>query len=156
VWSVTAVDVGGWVEQADTTFPEPPADGKRYGRLRAVDATVGGWSEIPAAGIADLTGATVAKFYVREALTATSGKWTEFTPGIAAPTDPTGLKKYIRTATAWEEFNVYTLSVQAVPVAAGTTAVDLRTNQVVLVDHTTNTNKVINFTNPPATGRAQT
>lgn len=153
VWRVTAVGTGAWAEFTPPAFPEPTADGKNYGRARANGQTNGAWVEIPAPGIADITGATVGAFYVREATSTTVGKWTLFA-GLVSPT--TAGKKYLRTSTAWEEFNTYTLLVQKVLDVAATTAVDLRTNQVVRVLNNTNTAKVINFTNPPDVDRAQT
>lgn len=153
VWNVIAVDSGGWAEYVPFTFPEPTADGKSYNRRRATGQETGAWVEAAAPGIADITGATAGRQYVRQATSATTGTWVEFA-GITGPTE-TG-KRFIRTSTAWEEFNTYSLSVQSVGQAAATTAVDLRINQVIEVDHRTATNKIINLTNPPTAGRAQT
>lgn len=153
VWTVTAVNTANWVEFTETPFPESPADSKLYGRQTATGASVGAWLPIPA-GVSDVTGATVGKFYVREALTATTGKWTEFA-GITGPT--TAGKKYVRTSTTWEEFNTYTLLVQKIADVAATVTVDLSVNQVVRVQNkATGVAKIVNFINPPALDRAQT
>lgn len=155
IWRVSAVDTGNWVEYTPQPFTESPSDGLQYGRTTTVGG-VGSWTRIPAAGIAELTGATIGRQYVRQATSATTGTWVEFA-GVTAPVDASGLKRYVRTSTAWEEFNTYSLLIQSA--AAGTTAIafNLGTSQVLSVDNTgAATAKTITLSNFPINGRAQT
>lgn len=148
---IVAVGEGEWVEFEERPFPETPPNGKQYGRTTAVDQTVGTWTEI-VKGAPQISAATVGKFYVYEALTAATGKWTEANY-VASPTDAG--RKFVRTSTAWEEFNTYTLLVNATT-GTGNVTLDLNTHQVATVDNNTSATRVVNMTNAPANGRAQT
>lgn len=150
--TITSVGVGTWVEYTPTPFPEPSANGKVYGRSVAVEQTVGSWVEIPA-GVTEISGATIGKKYVYEATSATKGVWSE---AKYIETPATAGKKYVVTSTGLEEFNTYTLAAQVDVTTSGALTMDLRTNQVMTMVNTTVGARTINFTNPPANGRAQT
>lgn len=151
VREATSTTAGKWIELVIPTFQEPPSDDKAYTRTTTA-AGVSSWT-LAKEGISDIAGATIGDLFVREATAATVGKWTKFTP-LTSPA--TANKRYVRTSTAWEEFNTYTLLAITTTEATAVQAVDCQANQIAFVVNKTAAVKTVNFTNPPTTGRAQT
>lgn len=172
---------GEWVKITfPENFPEPQANGKVFGRTRAVGQTNGVWAEIVIPeGIKDLTSRDN-KQYVRSFETADSApKWKEVTipaagieeapvvPGTlylrsgenknwtlytAGIAAPADNKRYMRTKDAWVAFNTYDVANVASPITSSTSW-DASALQSVEITNTSGTTKAVSITNPPAAGR---
>lgn len=148
-----AQTAGKWTEIViPASIPEVNGDNKLYGRRKLNAGTAAAWVEIvlPAAGIGEAP-TTAGKTYVRSGETAS---WIEYVAGIAAPVDATNTKKFVRTQNAWVEFNQY--DVAYATVTGNAVAFNAATTQLVEMDNTGATAKVVTFSNLPGAGRSTT